>query len=145
MWIYDLIIDLLPAWLLALLALAVAIGYGWRLCQYAPFWLPRVYFIGAMWGWAQLALFYGLNSLGVLTYAQGVAMTRITFVILMANELAGHAYVLFICRYIETHTSLIEKQHGLRAYSEIRAAGAQPVGDERPGGSLGARRGEGES
>ena len=145
MRIYGLIIDLLPAWLLALMALVVSAGYILRLRQCAPFWLPRSYYVFGALGWGQLALFYILNALGVLTYVQGVAMTRITFVILMTNELSAHAYVLLICRYLSKRATSLIEQNATRKLPIYRAAGAEPTGHDRPGDCLDSRRVTGKS
>lgn len=100
--IYDLVIVLIPAWLLALLGALVAAGWILRLhhhIQYAP---PKAYKFSSMLGWGLAAVFYALIAFGAIGGDQAIAMVRFVWMLLFCNEIAGHVYVWWIVRQLES-------------------------------------------
>lgn len=99
---YDVIIVLIPAWLLALMGAATALGWLWRLHRHVPYIPPKAYKISSMIGWGLAAIFYTLIALGTIDGDQAVAMVRFVWLILFTNEIVAHLYVYWICRHLET-------------------------------------------
>ena len=91
---YDVILVLIPAWLLIVLALSVAACWVWRLhisVSYAP---PKAAKVSSVIGWLLLASFY-LIQIGIpnLPLVVSVSMIRMVWVFFAANELAQHFYI----------------------------------------------------
>ncbi len=93
MQIYALIAQLIPAWLLMLMAALVAFGWLWRRRMKTSYILPRAVKDTGAISWGGVALFYAVSQFGDPPLPAAVAMVRVIWLILLFNEIMQHIYI----------------------------------------------------